>query len=150
MSSRGRHPHEVTILFSALLIGVLGLATYDNPVSASTTVGRFPHPFGLILLIGITAGSSVALAGVFTKKPLSPHIERAGLMVLGVQLGIYSLAAVLLFGLRGSGFGIFVGGIAVANLWRALQIPKEISDRAAVLALLVETVEKRGGDQHGD
>lgn len=141
MDARSRHPHEIMILISSLALGIVGTVSYER--IAGTIVSQFPGYSGRILITAVGVGSLIGLAGVFTKGVLSSLLERLGLIILGTFLGIYSSGAIIFFGWRGLGFAVFLGGIAVASIWRAVQIPGEIRQHAAIMRLLEGQVSDR-------
>lgn len=140
----GRHPHEVAMLGAAFLIGVVGLAFFNQVATA--LVRALPHPFGHILYGGLAAGAAIALAGVFRRGILPALLERSGLTALAVFLLIYAVAVVVNSGLRGLAFSVFVGAFSLANLIRVRQIGREIDEYQAARVIL--TRQGKGGDGH--
>lgn len=130
----GRHPHEVALLAAAFLMGVAGVVIFDTV--ASTTVRALPQPWGHVMYGVLAIGSAIALTGVFWPGIAGAVIERAGLVALvGASLG-YAVAIFAINGPRGLAFTTFLTAFALANVFRAVQISKEITEMQAAAVIL--------------
>jgi hypothetical protein len=133
-----KHPHEVWWFVVLLLSGVLGMIAFDRV--ASTSVRALHEPWGYLLYVGVAIWSAIGLAGIYWRKVLlGAIIEQVGL----VGLSIYGITyAIIILGnagiLRGSGFGLVIGGLSIANLVRVWQIQKYLKAVQAARTMLRE------------
>lgn len=144
MIRSGRHPHEVVLLLVCVLVGAVGTFGFDQ--AASTTIRSLPEPWGRFFYLGVLAGSVVALSGAYWRGLAGPLIERSGLITLAGMWASYTVAVLMNSGLRnGWGFSLIVGGFAVANVWRYVQISGELR-RIRAAATLTGATGQLGGE----
>jgi hypothetical protein len=122
----GRHrPHEVLLLASFLLFGVVYLAGMPAPPS----MARSAHWLLQTWAGGLLAGGGIGLAGCFGVRRNMARgllLEAGGLLLSSGSLIIYVWAAIGSDGplpLVSVGFG---ATIVAANLWRVWQIRADV------------------------
>lgn len=131
---RGKHPHEVGLLFATAVIGAFGTVAFDR--SATSVVRALSQPYGQVMYAALAAASAVAMTGVFWRGVTGALIERAGLIAIAplcLGLGASTLAG---FGLRGVAFGGIFAAFAFASAWRVWQIRKEVREILAARQFL--------------
>jgi hypothetical protein len=141
MIRSGRHPHEVCLLGVCVLSGATGLINYSKV--ASSTVRALPEPWGMVFYATMLAGAVIALAGVLLPGLKGPLIERSGLLILASLFTGYGIAVLAAAGARGLFFSAFVGGFAIANLVRYVQIGRELR-RISAAATLTSSTDQLG------
>jgi hypothetical protein len=131
MPIRGsKHPHELALLFAALILGALQLVFFD--ALGSAVAKALPFPFGHILYGGLSVGAGITLFGVFRHGYTGALIERGGLIFISAHVLAYSLLAIGSAGWKGVFFAGFMASFATANLWRARQIKRQLGEIGAV------------------
>lgn len=130
----GKHPHEVALLFAALLLGLAGTLFFDE--TASTTARALPTPFGHVMYAGLGIGALVSLTGVFWRGLTGALVERAGLVTASTWSLGYGVVILINSGWRGLMFGGFMVAFAAASLVRVKQIGSEARQMEATRVLL--------------
>lgn len=124
MIRSGRHPHEVVILSVFALASVAGVAA-PYRVSGQTLLALPPFSLYLFYIV-LGAGSFLSLVGVFLRGIKGPVVEMYGLGVLSLNLAGYGVAIWGLLGSSGTFFGLLTVGIALGNVWRIVQVFREL------------------------
>lgn len=123
---RGKHPHEVGLLFATMVIGGFGTVAFDR--SATSVVRALAQPYGQVMYAALATASAVAMSGIFWRGITGALIERAGLIAIAplcLGLGASTLAG---FGLRGLAFGAIFASFAAASACRVWQIRREVKE----------------------
>ena len=123
---RGKHPHEVGLLFATFVIGGFGTFAFNS--SANSASRALPYPMGQIMYGALALGSAVAIAGIFWPGITGALVERAGLVAVSLMCAGQGAATLVGFGLRGLAYGGILAAFAVASLWRVLQIRREVQE----------------------
>lgn len=129
----GRQPHEVALLIGCLLFGLAGTIAFD--AVAVTSLRALPEAFGQVFFVLLAVGAAVPLVGIFKPGLEGPLIERIGLWVLTIQNVFFAAAVAVTSWPRGFGFIVMMTMLAVANVVRALQIPRQLRRIAAAAAV---------------
>lgn len=124
LSARHR-PIEISILFSALLSGVLGL-TLVRTTQTNSILERLVPGYSWVFHTGLVLGSAVALISIFLKLPASLILERIGLATLTTFLLGYSISSFILLGVVGFSGASFMLFIGLGTLGRILQLNRDI------------------------
>lgn len=121
----GRHPHEIALSVGACIIGSVSVLL---PASANPAIySVLGACIGRAFFAGLAFFSLVILLGVAKGKIEGLLIERAGLLVVCIFFGAYAIAII-----SHRGFPIGLAGaalpalLAVANVWRAVQIRNDL------------------------
>lgn len=115
----GKHrPHELLLLVVAIITGT----AYTIGAPPPTSVASLLHGWTLyVWTVGLALSGVVGLAGALW----SLRVEAAG-MLLGTGALIWYAAAVAPFGWRALLAGLIALAWAIANLWRAMQIRRDL------------------------
>lgn len=122
LASRHR-PHEQLFLAFGAVSGVSFLAGAPEPASIEATM----PPFVVILwAAGLVVSGAVGLIGCWWRGERGQLLEAGGLLVGCGSLLLYTSAAVSVAGIR----ALFPAGVVLtwfaANLWRVMQIRREL------------------------
>ena len=139
-----RQPHEVVLLIAGMILGVVGILAFDQV--SSPTIRALTAPYGYVLYGGLACTSIVSLMGVFSRGVPGAVVERAGLVGMALLLIAYSGVVVGTSGFRGLSFVVFVGGFAIANIIRIVQIRAEIDQLRAMEVIIDGREERPGGN----
>lgn len=118
-----RRPIEVSVLAISFLTGLLNLL---RPSDALSALSQFVPFYPVIWSVGLMLGAAAGLVGATRELPLSLILERIGLSVLATMFVTYTAAIVTIFGARGWGSAIIVGGLALGVLGRIRQISRDL------------------------
>jgi hypothetical protein len=119
----GRHrPHELLLLVVSLVTGVAYTIGAPPPSSIAALLPDWAlHVWsGGLLLSGI-----LGLAGILLRRPYALQLEQAG-MLIGAGALVWYSAAVATLGWRALLAGAICLAWAGANLWRAMQIRRDL------------------------
>jgi len=106
------------------LAGITGLLAPGR--TANTVLRSLPEP-GLYVFYAVFAiGSVLALFGVFTKGLKGPVIEIYGLSIITLELVGYGIAVFGFAGPSGILSALFPICMSFANIWRIVQVTKEM------------------------
>lgn len=119
-----QRPHELLLL----VVGILSVVGYliggAPPGSITATLPAWAVAVFYVLL-GV--GSVLGLAGcLLRRQPIGPGLEQGGLLIQAAAVVTYGLAVLTYAGGRGWGAILILAGWAAANLWRALQIQRDL------------------------
>jgi hypothetical protein len=115
----GRHrPHEILLLVVAVVTGVAYTVGAPPPASVAALLPGWAQ---LVWSVGLGLSGVVGLVGVLR----SPRVEAAG-MLLGTAAMIWYAVAVAPYGWRALLAGAIAVAWAAANLWRAMQIRRDL------------------------
>jgi hypothetical protein len=115
----GRHrPHEILFLVVSVVTGVA--YTIGAP-PANSLAASLPSWALSVWAVGLAASGVIGLIGVLW----SMRFEAAG-MLIGAAALVWYVAAVVPFGWRALFAGLISAAWAGANLWRALQIYRDL------------------------
>ncbi|MEV0608142.1 hypothetical protein AB0I61_17425 [Polymorphospora rubra] len=117
----GRNPFEVGMLLASVGVGSVLAVTGHLPRSAGEVM---PIPVQTVWLTLLICGGAIALAGIWWPGRLETglRVEQAGVAMLGGGSGMYAVALIAVAGAQGIAAAGFVGAVALAGCWRALQI----------------------------
>lgn len=121
----GRHrPHELLLLAYSTLLGVGYLA--QRGAAPASVAAVLPGPALMLWAAGLAVSGVVGLVGCWMHGERGMGFELGGLLINTGVLLIYVAAVFAAAGLR----AVFAGGVvaawAVANLWRAAQIDRDL------------------------
>lgn len=135
-------PHEVMIMFVALLAGLALLILRSR--LGSTLSQELPTVITVILGVGLVVSSIITIIGMYQKSLIAPLIERAGLMCQAILLLTYSGFTADFTGIKGLITILFMGGIAIADIWRIIQLGVEV--KSTENAIHQEGIVQAGGE----
>lgn len=122
----GRHPHEALLMAVFAVAGTAGLLATDQVTRPGSLLSELPRISVLTFYAVLLVGSVVTIAGTFTRGLSGPIIERFGLGILAIELIGYGVALFGLYLLQALFFALITVGIGAANVWRMVQVTKEI------------------------
>lgn len=119
----GRHrPHEILLLVVSLLTGFAYTVGTPPPQSVAALL---PEWAVRVWAVGLVVSGAVGLTGALTQRGWSLQVEQAA-MLIGAAALVWYAAAVFPFGLRAMFATAIAGAWAVANVWRARQIHRDL------------------------
>ncbi len=121
----GRHPHEVLVCVTALLIGGSGLALNGTSISRALNE-TFQPQLRMAYFIGLVLSALVALYGIWKHGIEGLLIERVGMGVQACLFLAYAVAILVLNGVAGLAYALIPFCFTVANVVRAWQIGRDL------------------------
>jgi len=141
----GRSSHEVLVCITAIIIGLTGLLLDQSISPVINEV--FPPPYDALYFAGLVASGALTLYGVARYRLEGLLIERIGLSVQAAWFAAYAVAIVGNRGMSGWALACLPLCFAVSNLFRVVQIRRDL---AALPAELRATGRPgRDGDRDG-
>lgn len=123
MNDRERDPYKFVMLAGFGLLSFNSLVRWDN--ASNGVLQAFPHPWGQILLVSIAFFCVVSLYGIIRQHTVRGVLyERAGQIGLIGQALVYGVWGFAVYGERASNFAGLLVMLAIAALWRLLQIER--------------------------
>lgn len=122
VASRHR-PHEQLLLAYSALIGVVYVTTAPAPASLSATL---PGWLLTTWAAAMAISGAVGLAGCWWRGERGLGLEAGGLLMNAGALLMYAAAVFTIAGMRALLPGGIVAAWAVADLWRANQIRRDL------------------------
>lgn len=108
------------------IAGAAGLLVTDEVTRPDSLLADLPRVSLLLFYAVLLVGSVVTIVGTFTRGLAGPIIERFGLGILAIELIGYGVALFGLYLLDALFFALITVGVGAANVWRMIQIGKEI------------------------
>lgn len=139
---RGKHPHEVALLFATAAIGGFGIFAFGR--SATSAARELAQPYGQLLYAGMAFSSVVALVGIFWPGITGALVERSGLIGVALLCLGQGAAAVYVHGFRALAFSLILAAFAIASMVRFVQIRREIREIITNHAFVVGGEKSRG------
>jgi hypothetical protein len=130
----GRHPFEMTSLFTAVACGI-GMIGFDSrPRSVAVAM---PTVLEQVWEIGLIVAGVGGLCGITWRGQPATGLgmELGSLVSLGAITGMYAIALLVVSGWPALTAGSFIAGIAVASWWRCAQIARDLGRLARVSAV---------------
>lgn len=140
----GRHPHEILVAFTALFIGVTGVA-FGGAMSPSLNA-TFGAPWRSVYFVGLAVGGAVTLWGIARRRIEGMLIERAGLWMLAMLFAAYSAAIIADRGVIGLAFALIPLSYTATTVMRCLQIGRDLE----LLKQYLADIPSERTDGHGD
>ncbi|MGW0432869.1 hypothetical protein ACWDV4_10030 [Micromonospora sp. NPDC003197] len=121
----GRHPFEAMLFVAALVCGVLLIVAGFQPPSIDVAM---PPVVEVIWEVGLVLVGVGGLLGISWPGHLVTGIgiELGAMVLLGTTTAMYSIAVLIVSGRLALIAGAFIGAVAVASLWRSLQILRDL------------------------
>lgn len=121
----GRHPFQVATVTASPLAALAVLISGKFPPSLDAAL---PGPFAEVWLGGLALSGIVTHVGVYWRGDLDTGllVEGGGLSLMASMLTIYASALLLVQGGTGFAAAAFLGSIAVAGWWRAVQVGLDV------------------------
>lgn len=117
--------HEVLFLLASVVLGAA--YTFGTPAPASVAATQ---PLWVIRAwaVGMILSGVFGLAGCFWRTNIARALllERSGMYFGAATMLVYTVSLFGYAGWRAIGSGVFFGFWAVANLWRAFQISRDL------------------------
>lgn len=120
-----QRPHQVLLLAWSLIFGVSGLTTAPAPTTVAALV---PHWETVVWAAMLAISGAVGLLGVVRRRDpvLSLQLEAGAMLIGSGALLLYIVAAFAVAGWRALFAGGLVASWLIANLWRSIQIRRDL------------------------
>lgn len=121
-----QRPHEILIIFAAILSGLVG---FISPGSVAPSITQaFPGGLADLYFAALIISGCIAMYGSFGVSTVCPLLERAGLFAMALFLFAYALSLIARNGEIASVAAIMPTAAAIANLIRCQQITRAIDE----------------------
>lgn len=133
------YPIEVGFLIACTIAGVLGPVFGPTvPSTALQRVGPFWLFYLLVLVGGVLGIAGIGLSVACKRRApraalLGVHLERAAVLLVGMEWVAYAMAIVGTAGVRGAPVAVLLAGIGCGCLGRAWQITRDFKSARALL-----------------